>query len=249
MKLIIFILYSTILFSDNSLFDMSGQYRICKKPIDLSSSLYKKFNNKLFIIDNEELEKVFLNPQHFHFFKTKKYSSSVRNYRYNQYLTWDINNNYINWIYEYNSKTLKSNLSNMPINISSIDNSCIINNFSNFGFFADSKIHCNQDIKDYSSCSTKTFTGEELSLALNMLLTDFYNRKYSLKDYNCQTFIENLLASLEHTKRSNVPACLACPSCWINNDKSYFEIFYEKNITSLNKIYDIKWQSNNNLIK
>lgn len=244
MKLIILILYSTILFSDNSLFDMNGQYRICKRPIDLISYSYKKFNNKLFIIDNEELEKVFLNPQHFHFFKTEKYSSSsVKNYRYNQYLTWDIN-----WINKYNTKILKINLSNMPININSIDNSCIINNFSNFGFFEDSKIHCNQDIKNYSSCSTKIFTGEELSLALNMLLTDFYNRKYSLKDYNCQTFTENLLVSLEHTKKSNVGVCLACPSCWINNDKSYFEIFYEKNTTDLNKLYNIKWQSNNKLI-
>lgn len=230
--LIIFLLLEFLAYADMPLFNMSGEYKICKKPISIESFLNKNKKKKEKNYDIESLENVYSNAQHFHFFKIP--ANNNMTYKY------DNSNTYWNQIIHSN---LIAMLPSMEINQKVVGVDCD-NNFSNFGFFDDSSLHCSEDIKNYTKCSSETINGAELSLALNMLLTDYFNREYDSKNNNCQVFVENLLETLDYVKTHDSAVCIACPQCWINYNKSYFDILIDKD-TTFGKKHKIKWELNN----
>lgn len=240
--LIIFLLLEFLAYADMPLFNMSEEYKICKKPISIESFLNKNKNKKEKNYDIESLENVYFNLQHFHFFKIEKNDNMSYNYCKNPAFKY-IDNSNTYWNQGILHSNLKKMLSSMKINQKVVGVDCN-NDFSNFGFFEDSSLHCSEDIKNYTKCSSETINGAELSLALNMLLTDYFNLQYDSKYNNCQVFTENLLETLDYIKTHNSAVCIACPQCWINYNKSYFDILIDKDTTS-GKKHKIKWELNN----
>lgn len=181
LKFLILLCYSYFLFA----FELNGYYKICKRELNFFSS--SKESSNFISYDNKKLEFFNLNPQHFHFMRINNQSTIDS---YSQF-----------WIL-FANRDLYKIVQSMPKNNKIIDETCIKNNFSNFGYYNNSKIMCNEHIQDFSKCSNATINGLELSIALNMLLTDFGNREYSIQNYNCQTFTRNLFAVINYIRKT-----------------------------------------------
>ncbi|WP_299990476.1 hypothetical protein [Sulfuricurvum sp.] len=222
-----------LIFSNTKLYENQYVYQICKRSLDIG--LNKEGNSNFDIFDFDFLEKENLNTQHFHFFRESKnrLSFGFDNYDYDNFI-YLFQNKHINYD-EYIPKVGDR---------SYIGQECNFNNFSNFGFFGDSKIHCNEEKNNYNVCSTQTFNYDEMQAALEILMSDFLNRKYELTTYNCQSFTKNLLNVLKAVKQQGGPVCVMV---------SYPEKSTLSRITDsiFNKLHkdDDQWNFMNNSIK
>ena len=122
----------------------------------------------IFNIDKPILEKYSSNMVHFHFF--------------------NINNNNIN------SPFFKISFINDKIGEKvNIDSSCIKNNFSNFGYFQNSTVRCDENIENYTYCSKKLYNKYIIQNSLTDLMNDFNANEYKIYSYNCQVFAKNII--------------------------------------------------------
>jgi hypothetical protein len=178
------------------------EYKVCKRPLSIglnkALSISKSF-------DFECLEDDDLNTQHFHFFKistpslTTNFDSQNHTIKYPEYAPQNILKPYI-------------------------QKECYDNNFSNFGYFDDSILHCDEnDTSDYHSCSSQTFSYEEIQSALGILMNDFDYSKYDVKNYNCQSFTKNLFVVLKFLQSGLGPACI--PYGHLKNKNTLGRIF------------------------
>ena len=143
-------------------------YKLCKRPLAIGSSGLDKESIEYTpllaaLMDTKNAEDNFITLQHFHFFKTAEQKLE------NEYPM------------EYRRNA----------NVG-IDENCMENNFSNFGFFAGSIINCSEKISDYKYCSDVTFESNALRRSLDWLIGG-ENLIYGETNYNCQAFAFEVL--------------------------------------------------------
>ncbi len=101
--------------------------------------------------------------------------------------------------------------------IMDINDSCIKNNFQNFGFFDDNQIKCNEKIEEYTECNRIKFEESTIKEAINMMSRD--KAKYNLyigNQYNCQTFTKHMLNAYSILKDYSGPMCAQTDSNYTN---------------------------------
>lgn len=150
-----------------------------------------------------------------------------------------------------------------PSDVNYVEDNCSKNNFSNFGFSFDSRIICNEKIEDYKSCSSTIYNSTDLRTALDWLLGDFKEVKYSFLEYNCQAFAYQVLDGYKyiHNKttenifldnnKTESPKCIVSPAYSISqknilkklkdaissDNKKEHKIFLPENLS-------IRWEDN-----
>ena len=202
----------TPMLSNNSLYINSQPgYKICKRPLQNVPN-----------IDYTMAEKNTLNLQHYHLFRID--FSITENY--------DIDGNlspkcFIPTYTPSFAETLYTFNDVQTANLK-IQYSCDINKFSNIGYFGESTIKCNENIKNYPKCSEEIFDSELIEKALKASLAGLSKEyEYSMVKYNCQKFINTILDKysdlLVYSNMSKI-------------DSSIEYVLYKKDISKLNYI-------------
>lgn len=173
-------------------FAEKGIYKICKRPLKTNQSFIQPIMK---LLNFTWLEKESLNTQHFQFFRVKNNETYINNFMLP-------NNLYSKQSFNYNDYIPTA------ANRTYVDKMCSKNDFSNFGFSNNSKIVCDENISEYETCSEQSFDDIELRAALEILMTDFMDREYSVTSYNCQSFTNNLFNVLDSVKQQGYPVCV-----------------------------------------
>jgi hypothetical protein len=223
-------------FADEIENKQSYTYKICKRPLKPENQFLQFILNPVLkVIDIPYLEKEYLNPYHFHFFRISNKDSFV-NYKKMSMAT-AINT--ANFIYE---QKIYEQYTPTWANRDFVQESCRKNNFKNFGFFEKSEIRCDENITDYEVCSTEVFDDNDLRSSLEILMKDFSNHTYELTSYNCQLFAKNLFDIYDSFQVNHSPVCV--PIKYSNEsliNRIFSSIFSSSNNTS-NKILDsLSW--------
>ena len=231
MKLLLIIIYlnSLIIANDiNNFFQKKEEnhdvYKLCKRPISIN--FIKK--------DIPELEQYNSNLVHFQFFKLDNEKQNVYSIKHRTQFK-------ISFITQEQNKTIH------------INKSCMKNHFSNFGYFDDTSINCNENIEDYTYCSDSLYNKQVLENSLNDLVNDFKYKKYKLLNYNCQVFARNLIKIynvqkndiFEHEGKCYTFDYFTIRDIKISKNKKYLNYHWKRNVFYKDKniLFDLSGSS------
>ena len=174
-------------------FNFKSHYIICKRPLNI---------NKFFDIDSEYAQKSGRNPMHYHMFEVNNNDNGFFNksigfenekffFKY-----YEKNLERVSFVQGYKPKLAESlyvynGIQTQELKIQQV---CNINNLSNFGYFDETQIKCNESFTYFPKCSIEQFDKILIEKALKILLVRLSKEKeYSLLTYNCQTFLNKIL--------------------------------------------------------